>query len=208
MTKECNVASEQAGEPTAVTLWLDPVCPFTWNTARWLQAAAEAGVAAIDWRLLNLAVLNEGRELPAPQQARMADSRRVGRLMAAIRRDVGVEALVTAYFTFGEAYFDHSAPVDQALAAKVLAAVGAAEITPAVLDDDSLDELIAQSHQAAQDAYGATGGSPLLTINSHTFFGPVFTELPALESVASDFAAVVTLTAMPQFTQIERPRVH
>lgn len=194
--------------PTAVTLWLDPVCPFTWNTARWLQAAAEAGGAAIDWRLLNLAVLNEGRELPAPQQARMADSRLVGRLMAAIHRDLGVDALVTAYFAFGEAYFDQSAPVDQALAAKVLAAVGASELTPAVLDDASWDALVTQSHEAGQDAYGATGGSPLLTINGHTFFGPVFTELPSLDTVATDFAALVTLTAMPQFTQIERPRVH
>lgn len=202
------MAGERTSDPTAVTLWLDPVCPFTWNTARWLQAAAEAGGAAIDWRLMNLAVLNIGRELPAPQQARMADSRRIGRLMAAIRRDLGVEALVNAYFTFGEAYFDQSAPVDQALADKVLAAVGASQITSAVLDDDTLDDSIAQAHQAAQDAYGATGGSPLLTINSHTFFGPVFTELPALESVATDFAALVTLTAMPQFTQIERPRVH
>ncbi|MUL65470.1 hypothetical protein BOO86_13410 [Mycobacterium sp. CBMA 234] len=191
-----------------MTLWLDPVCPFTWNTARWLQAAAEAGGAAIDWRLLNLAVLNEGRELPAAQQARMGDSRRIGRLMTAIRRDLGVDALVTAYFTFGEAYFDQSAPVDRELADKVMAAVGASQITPAVLDDDTLDGVVAQSHQAAQDAYGATGGSPLLTINGHTFFGPVFTELPALESVATDFAALVTLTAMPQFTQIERPRVH
>ncbi|MUL49369.1 DsbA family protein [Mycobacterium sp. CBMA293] len=191
-----------------MTLWLDPVCPFTWNTARWLQAAAEAGGAAIDWRLLNLAVLNEGRELPAAQQARMGDSRRVGRLMAAIRRDLGGDALMTAYFTFGEAYFDQSAPVDRELADKVLAAVGASQITPAVLDDDALDGVVAQSHQAAQDAYGATGGSPLLTTGGHTFFGPVFTELPALESVTADFAALVTLTAMPQFTQIERPRVH
>nr|WP_155910829.1 MULTISPECIES: hypothetical protein [unclassified Mycolicibacterium] len=189
-------------------MWLDPVCPFTWNTARWLQAAAEAGGAAIDWRLLNLAVLNEGRELPAAQQARMGDSRRVGRLMAAIRRDLGGDALMTAYFTFGEAYFDQSAPVDRELADKVLAAVGASQITPAVLDDDALDGVVAQSHQAAQDAYGATGGSPLLTTGGHTFFGPVFTELPALESVTADFAALVTLTAMPQFTQIERPRVH
>src|SRR5262249_14990428 len=144
----------------------------------------------------------------APQQARMADSRRVGRLMAAIRRDLGADALATAYFTFGEAYFDQSAPVDQELADKVLAAVGASQITSAVLEDDTLDQSIAEAHQASQDAYGATGGSPLLTINGHTFFGPVFTELPALESVATDFAALVTLTAMPQFTQIERPRVH
>lgn len=202
------MAIQETADPTAVTLWLDPVCPFTWNTARWLRAAAETGAVAIDWRLLNLAVLNEGRELPAPQQARMADSRRVGRLMAAIRRDLGVEALADAYFAFGADYFDRPAPVDENLAAAVLAAVGAAGIAPSVLDDASLDDLVAQSHQAGQDAYGATGGSPLLTVNGHTFFGPVFTELPAVESAATDFAALVTLTAMPQFTQVERPRVH
>lgn len=202
------MAIRETGDPTAVTLWLDPVCPFTWNTARWLRAAAESGTVVIDWRLLNLAVLNEGRELPAPQRARMTDSRRVGRLMAAIRRDLGVEALADAYFAFGADYFDRSAPVDENLAATVLAAVGAAGIAPSVLDDASLDDLVTQSHQSGQDAYGAIGGSPLLTVNGHTFFGPVFTELPATESAATDFAALVTLTAMPQFTQIERPRVH
>ncbi|MDH6246151.1 hypothetical protein M2432_003807 [Mycobacterium sp. OTB74] len=199
---------EQSGGPTAVTLWLDPVCPFTWNTARWMQAVAAAGVAEIDWRLLNLAVLNEGRELPAAQQARMVDSRRVGRLMAAIRRDLGTEPLVAAYFALGELYFDQSLPVDVELADKVLAAVGTSGITASVLDDDALDGLVGQSHQAAQDAYGGPCGSPLLTINGHTFFGPVFTELPAVEVAAADFAALARLTEMPQFTQIERPRIH
>ncbi|MGB8403761.1 MAG: hypothetical protein WCE30_06735 [Mycobacterium sp.] len=191
-----------------MTLWLDPVCPFTWNTACWLRAAADAGPVDIDWRLLSLAVLNEGRELPAPQRARMVDSRRIGRLMAAIRRELGDEALASAYFTFGTSYFDQSVPVGEQLAGKVLAAVGASGISTSVLDDASLDGLVADSHQAGQDAYGATGGSPLLTINGHTFFGPVFTEVPALESAATDLAALVTLTAMPQFTQLERPRVH
>lgn len=200
--------SQTVVTPTAVTLWLDPVCPFTWNTARWLRAAAEAGGPAIEWRLLNLAVLNEGRELPAPQQARMVDSRKVGRLMAAIMREVGDQALAAAYFAFGTSYFDQSVPVDAHLVGKVAAAVGASGITSSVLEDASLDSVVAQSHQAGQDAYGATGGSPLLTINGHTFFGPVFTEVPARDSAATDFAALVTLTAMPQFTQIERPRVH
>jgi hypothetical protein len=33
---------------------------------------------------MSLAILNEGRELPPPQQARMRDSQQIGRLMAAI----------------------------------------------------------------------------------------------------------------------------
>ncbi len=65
-----------------VTIWLDPVCPFSWNTARWLKAVADKTGVVVDWRLMSLSVLNEGREMPPKQQARMHDSERIGRLMA------------------------------------------------------------------------------------------------------------------------------
>jgi hypothetical protein len=51
---------------TAVTMWLDPVCPFSWNTARWLDEVAGNAEFEIDWQLMSLAILNEGRELPPP----------------------------------------------------------------------------------------------------------------------------------------------
>jgi 2-hydroxychromene-2-carboxylate isomerase len=200
--------SEEHVTQTAVTLWLDPVCPFTWNTARWLRAAADAGGVDIDWRLLSLAVLNENRDVPEHLQQRMRDSRRVGRLMAAIRRALDAAAFADAYFAFGTWYFEQGVAVDEDLAGKVLAAVGAVRITPAVLDDSSLDELVAQSHQAGQDAYGGTAGSPMLTVGGRTFFGPVFTDLPEPRAAAETFAALATLAGMEQFTQLERPRVH
>lgn len=194
--------------PTAVTLWLDPVCPFTWNTARWLTSAAAAGRAEISWRLLNLAVLNEGREMPSHLQQRMRDSRSIGRLMSAIRRDLGEDAMVAAYFTFGGRHFDEGVPVNDDLVKEVLTAAGASGLTPDVVDDAALDVLVAQSHQAGQDAYGAVGGSPMLTIGGHTFFGPVFAELPATAAAPETFTALATLAAVPQFSQLERPRNH
>ncbi len=94
-----------------MTLWLDPVCPFSWNTARWLRAVAEKTGLTIDWQLMNLAVLNEGRELPPAHQARMHDSQQLGRLMAAIAREQGSAGWTAAYFAFGERYFEHSEPL-------------------------------------------------------------------------------------------------
>ena len=41
-----------------VTLWLDPVCPFSWNTARWLRSVAQTAGFDVDWQLMSLAVLN------------------------------------------------------------------------------------------------------------------------------------------------------
>ncbi|MGA8124133.1 MAG: hypothetical protein WB967_07895, partial [Mycobacterium sp.] len=78
-------------------LWLDPVCPFSWNTARWLTAAADKAGFDIEWRLMSLAILNEGRELPPPQRARMEDSRQVGRLMAALHDELGAGLMGRAY---------------------------------------------------------------------------------------------------------------
>jgi hypothetical protein len=196
--------SNRAG--SKVTLWLDPVCPFSWNTARWLDAVAEKTGLAIDWQPMSLAVLNEGRELPPAQQARMHDSLQVGRLMAAIARDQGSTGWTAAYFAFGERYFDRSEPLNDSLVAHVLTTSGALDVTAAAMSDTSLDGLVQHQHQAGQDALGETGGSPILRIDGHTFFGPVLTALPDAEAATALFHAVGTLAATPQFTQLQRPR--
>jgi len=188
-----------------VTLWLDPVCPFSWNTARWLDAVAEKTGSAIDWQLMSLAVLNEGRELPPAQQARMRDSLKVGRLMAAIAREQGTAGWTAAYFAFGERYFDRSEPLNDSLVAHVLTTAGVGA-TAVAMSNTSLDEFVREQHQAGQDALGETGGSPILRIDGHTFFGPVLTALPDAEAATALFHAVGTLAATPQFTQLQRPR--
>ncbi|WP_102419098.1 DsbA family protein [Mycobacterium sp. 4858] len=188
------------------TLWLDPVCPFSWNTARWLRAVAEKTGVSVDWQLMSLAVLNEGRELPPPQQARMRDSRKVGRLMAAVAREKGAAGWAAAYFAFGERYIDRSEPLDDNLVAHVLTAAGVRDTLPGAISDESLDELVRRGHQAAQDALGETGGSPILQIDGHAFFGPVLTAVPDEGDSIAVFDAVATLAAVPQFAQLQRPR--
>ncbi len=194
--------------PGALTLWLDPVCPFSWNTARWLSSAADKTGFTIDWRLMSLATLNEGRELPEPQQARMHDSRRVGRLMVALRDELGAEAIEKAYFAFGHRYFDESAAIDDGLVDHVIAAAGAQHVTAAALSNASLDGAVKDSHQASQEALGEATGSPLITIDGHTVFGPVLTSVPSPDKTSAIFDAVVTLVRTSEFTQLERPRAH
>ncbi|MDT5355662.1 MAG: hypothetical protein QOJ56_4194 [Mycobacterium sp.] len=193
---------------STVTLWLDPVCRFSWNTARWLTAAADKAGFDIDWRLMSLATLNEGRELPPPRQARMQDSRKVGRLMVALRGELGAAAIPKAYFAFGQRYFGHSAAVDDELVEHVAAAAGAQHVTAAALSDAGLDAVVAESHQASQEALGETGGSPMVTIGGHTVFGPVLTAVPEPDKTLVVFDAVTAMVLTPQFSQLQRPRTH
>ncbi|WP_375488079.1 hypothetical protein [uncultured Mycobacterium sp.] len=192
--------------PTEVTMWFDPVCPFSWITARWLNATAAKLGFDVDWQLMNLAVLNEGKPLPPAQQARMNDSRQIGRLMAGIRRDKGSPGLAEAYFAFGERYFDHAASLDDQLVDYVLAAAAADGTSVAALSDASLDDLVHSSHQAGQDALGETGGSPIVRIAGNTLFGPVLTAMPAGDMFIPLFDAIATLASTEQFAQLQRPR--
>ena len=136
----------------------------------------------------------------------MRDSLQVGRLMAAIAREQGTAGWTAAYFAFGERYFDRSEPINDSLIAHVLNTAGVLDATAAAISDTSLDELVRHQHRAGQDALGETGGSPILRIDGHTFFGPVLTALPDAEATTALFQAVGTLAATPQFTQLQRPR--
>ncbi|MBA0046649.1 hypothetical protein [Mycobacteroides sp. LB1] len=199
-----NVAAQ--GDTFDVRIWLDPVCPFSWNTARWLDTVAGQSGLSVDWQLMNLAMLNEGRELPPAQQARMDDSRQVGRLMAGVHRELGQRGLHTAYFTFGELYFDELVPVGTNLVDRVLAAVAPLRTSRESLSDTSLDSPVRSSHEAGQRALGDVGGSPLLQVKGRTFFGPVLTALPEHSNARALFDAITVLAWVPEFTQLQRPR--
>lgn len=187
----------------AVDLWLDPVCPFSWNTARWL---ADVIGPDLRWHLMSLSVLNEGQALQPPQQKRMNDSRLVGRLMSAIEAELGERAIAAAYFGFGDKYFEAHAPVDEDLATSVLHTVGARTTTTAALKDETLDAAVRSSHDASQQALGMRGGSPMLTVGGSTFFGPVLTSVPEPDARRPLFEAIAVLGSTPAFTQIQRPR--
>ena len=73
--KETTMSSKQ------VEFYLDPGCPWTWLTSRWLvDVAAQRGDLEIAWRPFSLALLNAGRPVP-PQfdTAAMREKRSVSR---------------------------------------------------------------------------------------------------------------------------------
>ncbi|MCV7090493.1 mycothiol-dependent nitroreductase Rv2466c family protein [Mycobacterium interjectum] len=114
--------------------------------------------------------------------------------------------LTAAYFAFGERYLERGEALDDSLVAEVLNVVGCHDIDAGVISDTAQDDLVRRSHQAGQDALGESGGSPIMQIDGRTFFGPVLSGPPAPEIRRALFDAVATLAAVPQFSQLQRPR--
>lgn len=188
---------------TDIELYGDPVCPFTWVTSRWLAGVAARGDARVTWRLMSLAVLNEGQDADEAQAARLRTSRRIGRLVAAT---TGTHDFGELYTALGRRLHAEGNELTDELAREALSECGLDPSLVSAMDDESWDDSVRKAHQRAQDALGDTGGSPITVVNGRAFFGPVLTEIPAPEEASRLFDGFTALAASPSFAQVERPR--
>jgi 2-hydroxychromene-2-carboxylate isomerase len=188
---------------TAVDFFLDPICPFTWRTSRWITGVAEAGVATVTWRLLSLRLLQEGQEVPEEWRVPMEENTRALRVLAAVEDADARGRLYTALGTRkhekGLAYTDE----------EIAAAVAEADLPDAVaaaVDDTSLDAAVRASHDEAQAAVGQESGSPVLRIGERAWFGPVVAPIPTGDEALRLFEAVRLLAEVPAFSELKTCR--
>lgn len=186
-----------------ITLFVDPVCPFAWVSANWLLDAA-GDEHAVALAQMSLAVLNEGHTVDAGHAPMIARSRRVGRVFAAAT--AASAAFTPLYRALGSRLHPRGAGTDDD--AVVVAALDAAGLDPALaaaLDDPRYDPDVAVAHQASQDALGARGGSPIISVDGHGFSGPVLTARPPADRAHQLLDAVVAAATTPGFAALHRP---
>ncbi|OBH02637.1 DsbA family protein [Mycobacterium sp. E1747] len=188
-----------------VDLYLDPVCPFSWVTARWLLDAGHATDTPVALRQMSLAVLNEGQDADDKQRHMMERSTRLGRLFAAAVGERGPEVFAGLYASIGRRIHvdgeDLTAPAVRA----ALAENGLAEHLAEAQDDSGLDEAVKQAHQASQDALGDEAGSPIIAVDGRAFSGPVLTRTLKTPDAVRLLEAVFTMAAIPEFAALQRP---
>ncbi|HKT03039.1 MAG TPA: DsbA family protein [Rugosimonospora sp.] len=190
-----------------VTLWFDPTCPFTWRTSRWLTGVTTTRGQTIEWRLMSLAILNEGREIPEQYRAAVARSVRGQRLLQAAGERHGQDALARLYTEIGTRVHWDGRPMENDVLAEALAAAGLPDDLLAAADDASLDKAVRESHEAGQARVGTESGSPILALGDGPgFFGPVVVPVPEGEAAEKLYDAVRLLSAVPEFSELKRSR--
>lgn len=197
-----DVASQQA--PQRVRMWFDPTCPWAWMTSRWLGEVADARGFEVDWQVMSLAVLNEGRDLPEEYAARMPRSMRMTRLVTAARASAGDAAVKTLYDALGERIHHQKRRDDDALIAEALAEAG---LDASLAEEtDAHDATLRATHQAAIDLVGDDVGTPVIAVDEVAFFGPVLSPAPKGEEALRLFDGIVAAASIDGFFELKRSR--
>ena len=190
-------------------VWFDPGCPWTWNTARWLMAVADARAAvAITWRPFSLDVKNAEVDLPPPIRDGVQASRRALRMMERARLTEGDDAVPRLYVEYGRR-FHHDGDRQPDLA-EIAAAVGLDRALADAADDTGLDGGIVSSMREALELAGDDAGVPVMAFRSIDgqpgFFGPILTSVPVGDEALQLFDDVAALATHPQLTELKRAR--
>ncbi|MGY3128637.1 2-hydroxychromene-2-carboxylate isomerase [Agrococcus sp. UYP33] len=187
-----------------VRMWFDPTCPWAWMTSRWLGEVADTRGFDVDWQVMSLAVLNEGRDLPAEYLARMPRSMRLTRLVTAAREAGGDAVVKPLYDALGTRIHHDRRKDDDAVVAEALAEVG---LDASLADEtDARDATLRGTHQAAIDLVGDDVGTPVVAVDDVAFFGPVVSPAPTGEEALRLFDGVVAAASIDGFFELKRSR--
>lgn len=194
-----------------VDFWFDPSCPFAWCTSRWIIEVSKVRDIEINWRIISLGVVNEGRDLPAGYRAHIDTTWNAVRVVAAAQA-AAPEKIGDLYTALGVRYHDRDdlnledEGERKHAVADALAEAGLDSALIEAWDDESYDDALRASTKAAQDLVGDDVGTPVVALNGVGFFGPVITRVPRGELAGELFDAAITLGNFPHFFELKRSR--
>lgn len=193
--------------PEPVRFSFDPLCPWCYQTSRWVNRLVELGEVEVDWGVFSLEVVN------AEDGADVRDTARAGlalRTVVTVREVAGAEGVGRFYATLGAAVHERGEAVEDP--AVVAAALTAAELDPglaerAAADEETWETVLAEHHALVERT--RSFGVPTITLDGGdgpSIFGPVISEVPTDADAVELWRHVAWLTRYESFSELKRDR--
>ena len=188
-----------------VDMWFDSVCPWAWMTSRWLLEVEKVRDVEVQFHVMSLSVLNEGRDLPEDYLQLLERAWAPARVALAVQRD-HPEKMTEYYTAIGTRIHPGEAEVSDETVAAALAEVGLPGELVELGHTDAADDELRASHHQGMDPVGDEVGTPVVHLNGLALFGPVISPAPKGEAAGDLFDGFAKLTAYPGFFEAKRTR--
>ena len=189
-----------------VDFWFDPVCPWAWITSRWVLEVAPLRELQVRWHVMSLSVLNEGRALNPDYRKRMDQAWGPVRALIAARQDFGDQVLLPLYTALGNRFHLEKAPIERATVESALQSCELPLELADAMTSTEYDKALRASHDDGIQRVGLEVGTPIISVNGSSFFGPVVTPMPRGEAAARLWDGVLLVASTDGFFEIKRTR--
>jgi protein-disulfide isomerase-like protein with CxxC motif len=194
-------------EPTQLDFWFDPLCPWAWISSRWVLEVEKVRPVTARWHVMSLALLNSSKE-DLPEQYREFLQWAWGpvRVCIAAEQKFGPEVLLPLYTAIGTRIHQEKAERNRATIESALAEVGLPLELADAMDSTEYDEALSASHHDGMDRVGYEVGTPVISVDGISFFGPVVSPIPRGEDAARLWDGVLLVAGTDGFFELKRSR--
>jgi protein-disulfide isomerase-like protein with CxxC motif len=194
-------------EPTQVDFWFDPICPWAWIASRWMHEVQKLRPVKTVWHVMSLSVLNEDKEdLPEGYRQLLATGWGPVRVCIAAEQAYGPEVLGPLYTALGTRFHQEKLPRDRTTIESALAEVGLPASLAEAMDSTEYDEALRASHSDGIERVGYEVGTPIISVNGTSVFGPVVSPIPRGEAAARLWDGVLLISGTDGFFELKRSR--
>jgi 2-hydroxychromene-2-carboxylate isomerase len=192
-----------------IRFYFDPICPWSYVTARWIWRLVELGEVEADWAVFSLAMANRGNE--ETKHKRHFRSEGALRTTIAVRAAHGSQAVGEFYRELGRRVHELGEPLEDA--ATVKGALADAGFAVVLYDKAMSDEATKASLEAEHAAFVArteSFGVPTIVLDGGdgpAIFGPVISRVPSDEDAVQLWKHTSWLVRHPAFAELKRERI-
>jgi hypothetical protein len=155
---------------------------------------------------MSLAVLNEGRDLSADYRRRMELAWGPVRVLIAAQQRYGDGMLLPLYTALGTRFHPGHQPIERQTVEAALADLSLPLELAEAMTSSEYDTALRASHQGGIERVGLEVGTPIVSFNGASFFGPVVTPIPRGEAAGRLWDGLALIATTDGFFELKRTR--